>query len=183
MDLSPSRFHPGESAIQERLGVRDTVEADGGRMLRDYMPEQHRSFFAQLQFFGGGSADAAGRPWASLLAAPPGFVQSPDERTLVIRALPPAADPLSSSLVVGASLGLLGIELPTRRRNRANGTVVAVDAGGFRVRIEQSFGNCPKYIQRRTPRIVSAGAPAKAWTFEPGGGLGAWSRRLIAAAD
>jgi predicted pyridoxine 5'-phosphate oxidase superfamily flavin-nucleotide-binding protein len=179
----PSPFHPGECAIQERLGVRDKVEAAGGRVLRDYMLEQHRSFFAQLPFIVVGSVDAAGRPWASLVAAPPGFVQSPDEHTLVVRARPPAADPLSSSLAVGASLGLLGIELPTRRRNRANGTVVAVDAGGFRMRVEQSFGNCPKYIQRRTPRIVSAGAPAKAWTFESGGGLDPWSRRLIAAAD
>lgn len=179
----PSPFHPGESAVQERLGVRDKVEAAGGRVLRDYMPEQHRSFFAQLPFIVVGSVDAAGRPWASLVAAPPGFVQSPDEHTLVVRARPPAADPLSSSLAVGASLGLLGIELPTRRRNRANGTVVAVDAGGFRMRVEQSFGNCPKYIQRRTPRIVSAGPPVKAWAFEPGGGLDPWSRRLIGAAD
>ena len=163
--------------------MRDKVEAAGGRVLRDFMPEQHRSFFAQLPFIVVGSVDAAGRPWASLVAAPPGFVQSPDEHTLVVRARPPAADPLSSSLAVGASLGLLGIELPTRRRNRANGTVVAVDAGGFRMRVEQSFGNCPKYIQRRTPRIVSVGAPAKAWTFEAGGGLDPWSRRLIGAAD
>ena len=179
----PSPFHPGESAIQERLGVRDKVEAAGGRVLRDYLLEQHRVFFAQLPFIVVGSVDAEGRPWASLVAAPPGFVQSPDEHTLVVRARPPAADPLSPSLAVGAPLGLLGIELPTRRRNRANGTVVAVDAGGFRMRVEQSFGNCPKYIQRRTPRIVSAGAPATAWTFEAGGGLDPWSRRLIAAAD
>ena len=163
--------------------MRDKVEAAGGRVLRDYMTEQHRSFFAQLPFIVVGSVDAAGRPWASLLAAAPGFVQSPDEHTLVVGARPPAADPLSSSLAVGASLGLLGIELPTRRRNRANGTVLALDAGGFRMRVEQSFGNCPKYIQRRTPRIVSTGAPATAWTFEAGGGLDPWSRRLIAAAD
>src|SRR5215212_5152245 len=71
MDLSPSRFHPGESAIQERLGVRDKVEAAGGRMLRDYMPEQHRSFFAQLPFIVVGSVDAAGEPWASPLTGPP----------------------------------------------------------------------------------------------------------------
>ena len=163
--------------------MRDKVEAVGGRVLRDYMTEQHRSFFAQLPFIVVGSVDAAGRPWASLLAAAPGFVQSPDEHTLVVGARPPAADPLSSSLAVGASLGLLGIELPTRRRNRANGTVLALDAGGFRMRVEQSFGNCPKYIQRRTPRIESAGAPTKTWTFESGAGLDPWSRRLIAAAD
>jgi predicted pyridoxine 5'-phosphate oxidase superfamily flavin-nucleotide-binding protein len=178
-----SPFHPGETAIQERLGVRDKIEASGRRVVRDYLPEQHRSFFAQLPFLVVGSVDGADRPWASLLVGPPGFVHSPDQHTLVVRARPSDADPLSGSLAVGAPLGLLGIELPTRRRNRANGTVVAVDGPEFHVRIEQSFGNCPKYIQRRTPRIVSTDEPAAAWTLEPGGSLDDWSLRLIAAAD
>ena len=51
----------------------------------------------------------------------------------------------------GAQLGLLGIQPHTRRRNRMNGTVTAVDDGGFTVQVGQSFGNCPKYIQAREP--------------------------------
>lgn len=178
-----SPFHPGETAIQQRLGVRDRIEAFGRRAVRDHMPEQHRSFFAQLPFVVVGSVDGDARPWASLLAGTPGFVESPDERTLVIRTRPIDADPLASSLAAGASLGLLGIELPTRRRNRANGTVMAVDGDGFSVHVEESFGNCPKYIQRRTPRIVPVSAPAPAWTMEPGGTLDGWARSVIAAAD
>src|SRR6185295_17055635 len=104
----PSPFHPGETAIQERVGVRARIQALGRRVVRDYMPEQHRNFFAQLPFVVVGSVDEAARPWASLLVGAPGFVESPDERTLVIRARPSVADPLSRSLAVGASLGLLG---------------------------------------------------------------------------
>src|SRR5690349_9379144 len=118
---SSSPFHPGETAMQERAGVREKIEAYGQRAIRDYMPEQHRTFFAQLPFIVVGSVDAQRRPWASLLVGAPGFVHSPDERTLVVGARPQEADPLASSLAVGASLALLGIELPTRRRNRANG--------------------------------------------------------------
>jgi hypothetical protein len=56
-------------------------------------------------------------------------------------------------------LGILGIELPTRRRNRVNGPVVNIDRVGFSIAVEQSFGNCPQYIQRRD--YVAAGGRAE----------------------
>jgi predicted pyridoxine 5'-phosphate oxidase superfamily flavin-nucleotide-binding protein len=66
-------------------------------------------------------------------------------------------------LSVGVPLGLLGIEPHTRRRNRMNGTVDAMDAHGFSVAVDQSFGNCPQYIQARQPSWVETGpAPAQA---------------------
>jgi hypothetical protein len=49
----------------------------------------------------------------------------------------------AEGIYVGARIALLGIELPTRRRNRMNGVVVDLDVSGFVVRVEQSFGNCP----------------------------------------
>jgi uncharacterized protein len=55
---------------------------------------------------------------------------------------------------------LLGIELATRRRNRANGRIAALGNGSFEVHVEQSFGNCPQYIQARTPTFVAAAAAA-----------------------
>ena len=73
-----SPFHRGEVEIQTRLGVRDKIEMIGRRIIRDRMPDEHRSFFAQLPFIVVGSVDAAGRPWASLLTGAPGFVSSPD---------------------------------------------------------------------------------------------------------
>ncbi len=42
-----------------------------------------------------------------------------------------------------------GIELHTSRRNRLNGTVHRTQQDGFDVRVGQSYGNCPQYIQRR----------------------------------
>ncbi len=45
----------------------------------------------------------------------------------------------------GESIGMLGIELHTRRRNRMNGVLHRADgnADAFRIAVEQSFGNCP----------------------------------------
>ncbi len=145
-----SPFHAGERAVQERCGVREQVERVGAVVIRDAMPLQHRQFFSRQTLVFAGHCDSAGRPWASVLAGEIGFVHAPDARTLRIDARPAPGDPLSAAIGEGLPVGLLGIELATRRRNRLNGAVTAVDAGGFTVAVEQSFGNCPQYIQARS---------------------------------
>lgn len=177
-----SPFHRGEIEIQARLGVRDKIEMIGRRLIRDHMPDEHRMFFAQLPFVVMGSVDAAGRPWASLLTGAPGFVSSPDPRTLVVRARPSGADPLVETLAPGAAIAVLGIELPTRRRNRANGRVTAVTPDEFRVHVAESFGNCPKYIQTRALQPEPT-APRPEPVLDAAGRLTDWARRMIDAAD
>jgi predicted pyridoxine 5'-phosphate oxidase superfamily flavin-nucleotide-binding protein len=148
-------FHAGEVALQESAGARSWLAEAGPRVIRDHMPEQHREFFAQLPFLVAGTVDAQGQPWASILAGPPGFVASPDPRQLVVRAQPFSHDPLAQTLRAGSPIGLLGIEPHTRRRNRLNGHVTRRDDDGFAVQVDQSFGNCPKYIQARKPEFVA----------------------------
>nr|ACP17937.1 putative pyridoxamine 5'-phosphate oxidase-related FMN-binding protein [Pseudomonas nitroreducens] len=142
-------FHPGELAIQEQAGVREKVADFGSRAIRSFMPDQHREFFALLPWLLVGSVDPDGQPQASVLWGLPGFAHSPAPEHLSIDALAEADDPLHANLHDGALLGLLGLELPTRRRNRLNGRVEAMNGDGFSVRALQSFGNCPKYIQSR----------------------------------
>jgi len=144
-----SPFHAGERAIQERVGVREKMDTQGRRVIRDYLTEQHRTFFPQLPFLIAGTLDAQGQPWASVLVGPPGFLSSPDPQTLRVDTSPLWGDPLVEHLNEGADIGLLGIELHTRRRNRLNGTVLEPKAEGFTVQVGQSFGNCPQYIQAR----------------------------------
>ncbi len=146
-DLSP--WHVGEKRLQERAGVAQRMEAFGQKVIRDHMPDQHRIFFQQLPFMVAGTVDAAGRPWATLLEGPEGFVESPDPRQLLIHAAPGSEDPAAAGLAAGEAIGLLGIELHTRRRNRLNGVLQASADGLLQVRVQQSFGNCPQYIQLR----------------------------------
>jgi hypothetical protein len=152
MPRMSSPFHPGEQAVQTRAGVRAQIEAVGRRVVRDAMPDQHRQFFATQPWLLVGSLDADGHPHASVLWGAPGFAHAPDPTHLRVDALPEPDDPLAAQLAPGAPLGLLGLELPTRRRNRMNGPVVDLDARGFTVAVRQSFGNCPKYIQTRAWR-------------------------------
>ncbi len=162
-----SPFHPGEQQVQERLGVRDRIEPFARRAVRDHMPDQHREFYAQLPFVLIGSVDDQGRPWASLVAKTPGFMSSPDARTLNVAARPLAGDPLNGTLKPGADVGLLGIEPATRRRNRLTGRIGTVRPDGFAIDILQSFGNCPQYIQTRDIEILPeacATAPKVSWS-------------------
>jgi uncharacterized protein len=146
---SESPFHPGEQAVQSRLQVRERVEQMGRRMIRDFMTDEHRQFFEDLPFVLVGSQSEQGDIWASIVLGEPGFVRAPGPRRLEVRAPLLPGEPASSELCVNAPLGLLGIELSTRRRNRVNGRVADADAGGFAVNVEQTFGNCKQYIQSR----------------------------------
>ena len=98
-DVSPSPFHRGERAVQQRLGVREQIEPWARKVVRGFLPETHRAFYAQLPFVVAAARDAGGRPWATLLAASaPGFIASPDPRTLDVEALPPPGDALDGAL-------------------------------------------------------------------------------------
>ncbi len=181
--MSLPAFHEGERAVQARVGagIREKLAEIGPRVIRDFMPDQHREFFEQLPFVAVGSVDAQGQPWASVLAAAPGFMHSPDAHTLELNVQALAGDPLQDILKDGASIGLLGLEPHTRRRNRMNGVVRGVTGAGFAVHVEQSFGNCPKYIQAREPVYSNVGRRQP--VIHEGRQLDAAARRLIERAD
>jgi uncharacterized protein len=162
MAALPEAFHAGERALQQRAGVRERMAEIGPRVMRSFMPEQHRQFFAQLPFLIAGSVDATGQPWASVLAGAAGFIDSPDPEQLTVQARPLPGDPLHDALIDGAAIGLLGIEPHTRRRNRMNGLVHGAGPQGFSVQVQQSFGNCPQYIQARKPDFMPRAEPVPA---------------------
>ncbi|MDR5748017.1 pyridoxamine 5'-phosphate oxidase family protein [Caballeronia sp. LZ029] len=152
---TPSPWHPGEIAIQKAFGVDERMDGVGRRVVRDHMPDQHRQFFAQLPFIVAGAVDEHGDPWATLLAGRPGFMRTPDSKTLSMSPARDPLDPADAGMNDGASIGLLGIEMHTRRRNRMNGVIRRDGANvEFDVAVEQSYGNCPQYIQLRDFEFV-----------------------------
>lgn len=167
-------FHEDERRAQALAGL-----GAGRAAIRPYMPDQHRDFFALLPYLFTATLDGEGWPVASILTGPTGFVRSPDPMTLRIAARPVADDPAAPGFAPGRPVGLLGLDLSTRRRNRANGRVAARDGSGLIVTVGQSFGNCAQYIQTRTatphPRTPAAAEPLAA--------LDAAARQLIAGSD
>lgn len=131
-----------------------------------------------------GSVDADGWPWASILAAKPGFITSPDPKRLDLDAMPLADDPLHAALQPGAPIGLLGIEIDTRRRNRINARVIGANADSFSLGVDQSFGNCPQYIQTRDIEFVrEPGAPVPRVAPQRFGDLDSAAKDAISRAD
>ena len=147
-----SGYHRGERAAQARIGLAEKMAPLGELILQDAMPGQHRDFYEKLPLMFVGAADDDGNLWASVLAGEPGFIQSPTSTELQIHSSFDALDPIAAAIRAGRDLGLLGIELETRRRNRLNARIESADADGLRLEVKQSFGNCPKYIQRRQHR-------------------------------
>jgi ferredoxin-NADP reductase/predicted pyridoxine 5'-phosphate oxidase superfamily flavin-nucleotide-binding protein len=176
---SDSPFHEGEHAVQERLGVRD-IEDWARKVVRPYLPEEHRAFHTSLPFLVVAARDAEERPWATLLTGREGFVSSPDPLSLVMDAKPVPGDALEGAFKPGTDLGILGIELATRRRNRVNGRIQQDATTAIALVVEQTFGNCPQYIREREWRHVEstpAGAPTR------GMRLARSQREWIASAD
>jgi len=142
-------WHPGELAVQTRAGVKEKMASLGPRLIRDYMPEQHREFFAKLPMVIMGSEDQDNHLWAGPLFGNPGFIQSPSPERLSIEISTRFPNIIFPLLNVGNPVGLLGIDLETRRRNRLNGLVAEKSQHQVIIDVQQSFGNCPQYIQQR----------------------------------
>ena len=181
LDISP--FHIDEVTAQQKAGV---IAFSGG--IRPFMPDQHRLFFAGLRYAFISVGDADGWPVAAVLTGEPGFIASPDPHTLQIvvqtgNAVGPAAD----RFIEGQQVGLLGLDLATRRRNRANGRITAIanidGAPLLIIAIDQSFGNCPQYIQRRSVYPAPADNDNRPARIETLSGLDAAARAMIANAD
>jgi predicted pyridoxine 5'-phosphate oxidase superfamily flavin-nucleotide-binding protein len=178
-----SPWHAGELEMQRSAGSAEKLATRGHLLLRDHLIDQHRQFYPQLPFIVAGAVDRQGDAWATILAGKPGFLQSPDPHRLSIAAARDPRDPADGGMDAGDSVGLLGIELHTRRRNRLNGLVRRTAAQAFDVEVRQSFGNCPQYIQLRDVTLVrDPAAPSEAAARELDE-LDDRARAMIAEAD
>lgn len=175
-------YHDGEIAVQERAGVRKIADRLS-QMIRPIMPDQHREFFEMLPFVVVGLTDERGRPWSTMCVGAPGFITSPDETTLQIASAPLLSRELGLQMNQGDKIGLLGIDLPTRRRNRMNGVISQTGADGLAVQVEQSFGNCPQYIQTRSVEPRGTGAGQTVGQVERNNALTGEGVELIEQAD
>lgn len=144
-------YHEGEIAVQSHNGVERTAQM-AAAAIQDRIPHGAMSFITQQSMAVIGSLDSQGNVWASLVFGRPGFLQAIDEQTLRLNRSSchtAIGDPFWSNLDVNSQLGILLIELSTRRRLRINGKAQADNLHELHIQVEQAYANCPKYIQRR----------------------------------
>lgn len=171
-------YHEGEIRLQERFGVREPAQAVG-RTIATGISAAAARFVLRQRFAVAASLDGGGTVWASPLFGRPGFATAVDRQLLHLATAPVAGDPLREDLSDRPEMGLLMIDLTTRQRMRFNGRGLLADDGLF-LSVSQVYGNCPKYIQRRTEQTDAA---PRAFTTCVGAALDARQAAWIARAD
>ena len=177
-------FHEGERSMQERAGERDAAVRNGG-LIADVIPHRAIPFLVAQQMLVVGSIDEAGGPLASVVFGAAGMMSSPDGRSVIIdrtRIETNRDDALWNNVRIGADVGLLAIELASRRRLRINGVVRDLDDRRIGLTVHQAYPNCPKYIQRREMRDGRA-RPLEVRQGMDGSSLDASRSELVGQAD
>jgi predicted pyridoxine 5'-phosphate oxidase superfamily flavin-nucleotide-binding protein len=144
-------FHEGELALQQHTGEQRIAERNGAIVAGAVM-SQAQPFLAEQRTLAVASYDDEGRPWASLWIDRPGFVHSTPAGDVVhidLSRASVAEDAVATLCSEGRELGLLAIDLETRRRLRINGRIATRKAQQLSMVVREAFPNCPKYIQRR----------------------------------
>ncbi len=143
-------FHQGEQFIQSESGVSERTQKLGNKLIRDHIIDQHKEFFEGLPYAFIALHDEQGQPWATMVTGTAGFINSPNSKTLTVNGAVIGTDVLGVNMSNNKPIGLVGLDFSNRRRNRLNGRIGSANRGdGFSIKVEQSFGNCPKYIQQR----------------------------------
>lgn len=182
--MSNQPYHEGEIAVQERTGERAFARRHGS-IISDRIVPGALPFLAQQRLVAVSAAGDDGHLWISVWCGEPGFVQSVDGRHLIIRRSSMAAspgDPVLRRTAIGRDVGLLAIELASRRRLRINGTVESISVDEIAMLVRESVPNCPKYIQSRRPLVVSA-RPSLPAPGESGRAVDEQRRTLVERAD
>lgn len=140
-------FHPGELAIQEATGVRE-VAAANSRLIWRSVPDHVVPFVTAQSYCVIGGVSGDGNTWAEFVVGTEGFAAIHDGGATVTMSLTSASGSKPQlDLAVGHYLGVLFIDLATRKRLRVNGRIASISGQMLTLSVEQSYPNCPKYVQ------------------------------------
>ena len=178
-------FHEGELEVQERLGLRSEGKQNSG-VITDSIVKGALRFIEQQRMVVLGSIDQDENVWASVLVGQAGFMQATTEQLITFdlsKTFDNELDPFLKNIERHPQVGMLVIELATRRRLRVNGRIRSSGKQQLELEVLESYPNCPKYIQRRqVTKTPAESRVATSQVFE-GVALGAPQQAIINKAD
>ena len=149
MTARTSPFHAGELALQSATGVSGEA-ASIGRFIAKQIAPNASDFIGHQQVAIVATLDTSAHVVCSAVVGEPGTFEVVDATTVGVDLRSGiVGDALADRTSDGAPIGLLFLDVATRRRYRVNGTVVGADNRRIFVRVAEAYPNCPKYIQRR----------------------------------
>ncbi len=170
-------YNEGSREMQDRFDSRRLADRLEQVTLRRAFTEEDKAFIARAPMFFLATADADGRPDCSYKGGLPGFVRVVDDVTLAFPSYDGNGQFRSlGNLTVNPCVGLLFIDFEATKRIRVNGVASIDDADPLRnvytdadlivrVRAEEIFPNCPRYIHEMQMTALSAYAPRP--NYEP----------------
>jgi len=149
-------YHEGELLVQEIVGEVEAARQNG-RVISNAILKGALKFIEQQPMIILGSIDDQQNIWASVLMGQPGFTTAVNQHTIELdltQAICNWYDPFWTNIERHTQIGMLVIELATRRRLRINGHITRTAQERLQLDLAESYPNCPKYIQRRHPKIL-----------------------------
>jgi predicted pyridoxine 5'-phosphate oxidase superfamily flavin-nucleotide-binding protein len=164
-------YNEGSRVLQDRFDSRRIADRLEQVTLRRAFTEEDKAFITRAPMFFLATADANGHPDCSYKGGLPGFVRVVDDVTLAFPSYDGNGQFRSlGNLTVNPSVGMLFIDFEATKRIRVNGVASIDDADPLReayagadvvvrVRAEEIFPNCPRYIHKMQVAELSAYAP------------------------
>jgi uncharacterized protein len=152
-----SPYHEGEREVQALAGESRMAERNGV-IISDRIIGGARPFLQQQSMAVFGSRDCDDNLWSSIVFGHAGFMRSEDGYAVDLDLSQVAVqgkDRLWANIEVNSAVGMLAIDLLTRRRIRINGLLSRPRENSLRLSVQEAFPNCPKYITRRQLKTVS----------------------------
>lgn len=153
-------YHDGSRRLQDQFDTRRLADRLEERIIGDTIGEHDKRFIESRDMFFLATADERGFPNCSYKGGDPGFVRVVDEHTVAFPNYDGNGMYLSmGNVLVNPNVGMLFIDFERGRRMRLNG-VASIDERDplmaeypeaqfvVRVRAEEVFPNCPRYIHR-----------------------------------
>ena len=177
-------FHEGELLVQQEAGERAKGEQNG-RIIADSIIKGAFKFIEQQSMVILGSVDDR-NIWASILLGHPGFIRAVDPQTVEFdlkQAFINYSDRLWTNIDRENRIGMLVIELASRRRLRINGAITKTPSNKLQLQVLESYPNCPKYIQRRQLSLNASAKPRQSGKSQSGQILTSEQEEFIRSAD
>lgn len=153
-------YHPGERELQERFDSTRLADKLKERVVHDTISDSDREFIGRMDMFFLASVSADGNVDCSYKGGEPGFVEVLDERTVAFPNYDGNGMFMSAgNILTNPKVGMLFIDWENQWRMRLNGTA-SIDFADplqgewpeaqfvVRVRAEEVFPNCPRYIHK-----------------------------------
>jgi uncharacterized protein len=155
-NVMTSPFHEGELEAQSLAGESQMAERSGV-LIADRIIAGARPFLHQQSMAVFGSRDCDDNLWSSIVFGHPGFMRSDDGYAVdfdLSQVAVQAEDPLWANIEANPAVGMLAIDLGTRRRIRINGLLNRTLENSLHLSVQEAYPNCPKYITRRLLKTV-----------------------------